>query len=379
MPILPPSLDDRRFDDLVEELLARIPAHTPEWTNPRQGDPGRTLLELFAWLADTILYRANLVPERQRLVFLRLLGQRLRPATPARTVVALSSSEEEPRTAVHLAPGARVDGPVPFETMTETTVLPISAEVYCKLPLEEGESARLTEVLQGLGEIHRLDGAPRGYRATQLFEEGRADTSGVDVFGGSVDRSLWLALLAPEARDPNGQSELNETVRAVLGGGDAAAPAMLSIGVVPALEMPEPFDEIGPRARVPVLWEFTTRGRGAHDTAYLTTDPVPGSDSTEGLTVPGVLRLQLPDELLLWAPGNDVTENPRAGVGDSPPRIDDPDRAARLIGWLRLRPAPGQPDLRLRLSWIGVNAVTVEQRVTVSGVVLGTSLSLIHI
>ena len=39
--ITPPILDARRFDDLVEELMARIPAHTPEWTNPRQGDPGR--------------------------------------------------------------------------------------------------------------------------------------------------------------------------------------------------------------------------------------------------------------------------------------------------------------------------------------------------
>ena len=29
MPLLPPSLDDRRFDDLVEDLIARIPAHTP--------------------------------------------------------------------------------------------------------------------------------------------------------------------------------------------------------------------------------------------------------------------------------------------------------------------------------------------------------------
>ena len=41
MPIRPPALDDRSFNDLVEELLARIPAHTPEWTT-RVGDPGRT-------------------------------------------------------------------------------------------------------------------------------------------------------------------------------------------------------------------------------------------------------------------------------------------------------------------------------------------------
>ena len=43
MPIRPPALDDRSFDDLVTDLVRRIPAHTPEWTNPREGDPGRTL------------------------------------------------------------------------------------------------------------------------------------------------------------------------------------------------------------------------------------------------------------------------------------------------------------------------------------------------
>ena len=83
MPIPLYNLDDRNFDDLVNEMLARIPGHTPEWTNPRLGDPGRTLIELFAWLADTVLYRANLIPERQRLVFLRLLNIPMRPAIPA--------------------------------------------------------------------------------------------------------------------------------------------------------------------------------------------------------------------------------------------------------------------------------------------------------
>ena len=48
MPIRPPALDDRSYADLVTELIERIPAHTPEWTNPRPGDPGRTLLELTA-------------------------------------------------------------------------------------------------------------------------------------------------------------------------------------------------------------------------------------------------------------------------------------------------------------------------------------------
>ena len=131
--------------------------------------------------------------------------------------------------------------------------------------------------------------------------------------------------------------------------------------------MPRPFEEVGERAAVPALWEITTRGASAHDTGYLTLDPVPGSDTTAGLTRPGVLRLALPDESLIWAPSNDVGENPRAGVGDAPPRLDDEAKAARLLAWLRLRPAPGQPDVRLRLAWVGVNAVSVEQRVTLGG------------
>src|SRR6476469_5899040 len=95
MPIRPPALDDRSYDDLVEELVARIPAHTPEWTNPRPGDPGRTLIELFAWLGDTLLYRANLIPERQRLAFLQLLGVPMRPAVAARGLVSVAFESRE--------------------------------------------------------------------------------------------------------------------------------------------------------------------------------------------------------------------------------------------------------------------------------------------
>src|SRR5690349_24657193 len=114
MPIQPPALDDRSFEDLVNELVARIPAHTPEYTNPRPGDPGRTLIELFAWLADTVLYRANLIPERQRLAFLRLLGMPLKPAVPARVMVSLLVSDEKNPVAIDIPAGAAIAKPVPF-------------------------------------------------------------------------------------------------------------------------------------------------------------------------------------------------------------------------------------------------------------------------
>src|SRR3954454_19531544 len=118
MPIRPPVLDDRGFDDLVQEMLSRIPAHTPEWTNPRLGDPGRTLIDLFAWLADTILYRANLIPERQRLAFLCLLGAGMRPAVPAQGPIQASIAAPAAPAPASLGLYTTIEKPVPFETLT---------------------------------------------------------------------------------------------------------------------------------------------------------------------------------------------------------------------------------------------------------------------
>lgn len=373
MPILPPSLDDRRFDDLVDDLVARIPAHTPEWTNPRLGDPGRTLIELFAWLGDTLLYRANLIPERQRLVFLKLLGIKLKPAQPAQGIVGLSYAQATELSATTISPGARVTGAVPFETLNETTVLPVSAEAYIKRSLSDAEAVRMGEVIQGLTRIHRISGQVMAYASSAIFGGGRAEADGVDVFAESTDRALWIALLAPLAPKPEEQQTVNDAARSALGGGDSGAPSLLSVGLVPALKMPELFEQVDAPTRVPVLWEITTQGRTALDTDYLTLDSLPGADSTNGLTRSGVLRLAMPDESYIWAPSNDVGINSRAGVGDTPPRLDDAGKAARLLAWIRLRPKPGEQVNTLPLAWIGINAVQVDQRLTLAGRVLGVS------
>ncbi|KQU77062.1 MULTISPECIES: putative baseplate assembly protein [unclassified Rhizobacter] len=373
MPILPPSLDDRRFDDLVDDLVARIPAHTPEWTNPRLGDPGRTLIELFAWLGDALLYRANLVPERQRLVFLKLLGMGLQPARPARGIVSLAFAQDSERSACTLAPQGRLKAALPFETLSETTVLPISAEAYLKRPLSAAESARRSDMLQGLARIHRISGALKAYETTPVFAGGRAQPAGIDVFGSSADRALWIALLAPRAETPADQPATNSAVKAALGGQDVGLPALLSLGIVPALATPTLDTVASTPTPVPVLWEITTRGRNDFETDYLTLAIDGGSDTSLGLAQAGTLRLRLPDESLIWAPSNDVGVNARAGVGDVPPRLDDPDRAARLVAWLRLRPKPGEPVQHLSLAWLGINAVEIDQRSSLAGRVLGVS------
>ncbi|WP_375505567.1 putative baseplate assembly protein [uncultured Nostoc sp.] len=84
LPRLPSSrLDDRNFDDLVEECLLRIPRYCPEWTDHNLSDPGITLVELFAWLTDQMLMRFNQIPRKNYIAFLELLGIRLQPPTPA--------------------------------------------------------------------------------------------------------------------------------------------------------------------------------------------------------------------------------------------------------------------------------------------------------
>ncbi|WP_291983735.1 hypothetical protein [Candidatus Accumulibacter sp. ACC005] len=242
-----------------------------------------------------------------------------------------------------MPPGARIKAPLPFETLAETTLLPVAAEVWYKQPLADADAARMEAVIAGLQKVHRLDGAAKGYLASPLFAGGQA-ASGEGCGRLRPGRRSRAVAGPPGARRaaPEQQAATNIAARTALGGGDSGATAMLSVGVVPALAAPALFEEVGQRARVSVLWEVVTRGADGVNADYLTVEPFPGdaNDSTAGLTRPGVLRLPMPDESLIWAPVNDVGENPRAGVGDNPPRVDDAEKAARLIGWLRLRPKP---------------------------------------
>src|SRR6266480_2300961 len=91
MPLTLPNLDDRRYQDLRDEALARIPVYTPEWTNFNKSDPGVTLIELFAFLTENLLYRSNQIPERNRRKFLQLLGVPLQPASAAVGLVSFNN------------------------------------------------------------------------------------------------------------------------------------------------------------------------------------------------------------------------------------------------------------------------------------------------
>ncbi len=84
-PIPPPNLDDRSFQDIVDETKRLIPRFTPEWTNHNVSDPGVALIELFAWMSEMVLFRVNQVPERLYVHFLNLAGIEPFPPSVART------------------------------------------------------------------------------------------------------------------------------------------------------------------------------------------------------------------------------------------------------------------------------------------------------
>ena len=93
-----PNLDDRRFQDLVDEAKRLVQQRCPEWTDHNVSDPGVTLIELFAWMTDQVVYRLNRVPDRNYVKFLELIGVSLFPPTAARTTVTFWLAAPQPTT-----------------------------------------------------------------------------------------------------------------------------------------------------------------------------------------------------------------------------------------------------------------------------------------
>ena len=93
-----PNLDDRRFQDLVDDAKRLVQRNCPEWTDHNVSDPGVTLIEAFAGMVDQLLYRLNRVPDRNYVKFLDLIGVHLFPPTAATTDVTywLSAPQPEP-------------------------------------------------------------------------------------------------------------------------------------------------------------------------------------------------------------------------------------------------------------------------------------------
>jgi len=93
-----PNLDDRHFQDIVDEAKRLIPTYCPEWTNHNVSDPGVALIELFAWMTEMTLFRLNQVPDAFYTHMLNLIGFEPFPASAARADITfwLAGVTDEP-------------------------------------------------------------------------------------------------------------------------------------------------------------------------------------------------------------------------------------------------------------------------------------------
>lgn len=116
MPIPLPNLDDRRFADLVEEGKRLIPGLAPSWTDHNPSDPGITLIELFAFIAEMLIYRANRVSEANRWAFVKLLRG---PAWPGAGYIVGPIDDEIARAILDLRDEQRAVTPDDFERLAK--------------------------------------------------------------------------------------------------------------------------------------------------------------------------------------------------------------------------------------------------------------------
>lgn len=146
MSLPTPNLDDRDFKTLLEEAKNKIKESCPSWTDLSPNDPGIVLLEVFAYLTETMLYRLNRLPEKVYIEFLKLLDVKFDPPTAATTKLKFTISGIKDKDVV-IPKGTRVETKLPdgseesviFSTTEEVIVKPDTLKLDQELSDEQAE------------------------------------------------------------------------------------------------------------------------------------------------------------------------------------------------------------------------------------------------
>jgi predicted phage baseplate assembly protein len=129
-----PNLDDRTFQNLVDESRRHVQRRCPEWSDHNISDPGITLIETFAMMVDQLVYRLNRVPDRNYIKFLDLLGLELRAPGAAQGEATFWLAAPQPQTITVRAETevstdrTDVDDPIVFSTTEQLNIVPCSLE-----------------------------------------------------------------------------------------------------------------------------------------------------------------------------------------------------------------------------------------------------------
>lgn len=372
MPLLIPTLDDRSYSDILHEALARISVHNPEWTNFNDSDPGVTLLQLFSFMTENLLYRSNLIPERNHLKFLQLIGVSLRPATAAQGVVTITNDRGPLQTITLPAAISVLAGKVGFVTQNALDVLPIEMRVYIRKSLDAQAQSKAQATYTQLYSTFADNPANLSFYQTASLDPPTTAAAIPSVSltdGTTVDGSLWLALLIR-----NGESAQPGDVLKEIAG------KTITLGLMPSVEgatrtLP-PAGSTTSQPQTSLLYQIATGKLDASNLpVYAALNGIPDNPAgpLQDLTL---VQLTLPDAASMGAWSN--LPPLEDGVGDFPPTLEDTQVLNRLLTWIRIS-LPGasggvasSPSLTASFSWAGINAARVTQRVQVIAEPLGS-------
>lgn len=250
MALAAPKLDDRHFQDLVDEAKKRIPYYIKEWTDHNVSDPGVTMIELFAWMTDTILYRLNQVPDLHYIKFMEMLGMTLQEPVPAKAPVTFWLSAPQESRAI-IPAGTEVAS---TQTETQPSIIFTTDEDYYVDP------PNLTAVISHTAgsdgdkeyEKHDCKRLQKGLENVEAFSA-RPQENDALYFGFENDLSDHILGLELEC-DPAGGAGIDPT-------------------------------------QPPYVWEVST---GSQDEPWLPCALDDGEDTTSGMNSSGRIRIHLP-------------------------------------------------------------------------------------
>ncbi|MFC4360597.1 baseplate J/gp47 family protein [Halobium salinum] len=193
-----PDLDDRTYEEIVDDARRRIPVYADQWTDHNASDPGITLLELLAWVAETYTYQLDRVTDAHRLKYLALLGEQPRPPRPA--TVDLNVSLPETVGHIEIEPSAKL-----YATDDADRTYGFETTEHARLT-----SARLARVVTD-GDRGRIDHSAAnrmpGMHFAPFDESATAESALYlgfegDPFAGDIDLSLAVRLHEVDLPEP---------------------------------------------------------------------------------------------------------------------------------------------------------------------------------
>jgi predicted phage baseplate assembly protein len=308
-----PNLDDRRFADLVDEGRSLIPIYSPAWTDHNAHDPGITLMELLAWVAETDIYRVDRIPDSHIRTFLKLIG--IAPRSPAAARAPIAFTLKNGAGAVDLPARTLLTSRVgPFQLARAISVLP--ATIVAVQVESGGKLCDATADWQRGKPIALFGPDPRPGDALYIG------------FNPGLDRGATMSLHFQMACEKAGAAERSRILDEVASRNQSCSElALRGCGQAAPTQPPS---GLPPHHSAVIAWEVQTTS-GVWET-------IDADDDTRSLTLSGPVVLPLPQAAAILSSGS----------------------VARPLAYVRARLVSGSYDA-VPLAQFYANAVEAEQ------------------